>query len=126
MLIKLLKLDNLLLSLIILFISTSLTYSEEVFIEIDNPRFSEKGLSDKTYEIKAEKGLKSDNELTKEREIVGSQHLPIYNYLEDMYEVNAEDFVNDFDLMLRVFGVFYVLHAAYRVPSVAVDLHLFV
>ena len=63
MLIKLLNLDNLLLSLIILFISTSLTYSEEVFIEIDNPRFSEKGLSDKTYEIKAEKGLKSDNEL---------------------------------------------------------------
>ena len=34
-----------------------------MFIEIDNPRFSEKGLSDKTYEIKAEKGLKSDKEL---------------------------------------------------------------
>ena len=63
MLIKLLNLDNLLLSLIILFLLMSLTYSEEVFIEIDNPRFSEKGLSDKTYEIKAEKGLKSDNEL---------------------------------------------------------------
>ena len=63
MLIKLLNLNNLLLFLIILFILTSLTYSEEVFIEIDNPRFSEKGLSDRTYEIKAEKGLKSDNEL---------------------------------------------------------------
>ena len=63
MLVKLLNLDNLLLSLIILFVSTALTHSEEVFIEIDNPRFSEKGLSDKTYEIKAEKGLKSDNEL---------------------------------------------------------------
>ena len=63
MLIKLLNLDNLLSSLIILFITTSLSYSEEVFIEIDNPRFSEKGLSDKTYEIKAEKGLKSDKEL---------------------------------------------------------------
>ena len=61
--IKLLNLDNLLSSLIILFILTSITYSEEVFIEIDNPRFSEKGLSDRTYEIKAEKGLKSDNEL---------------------------------------------------------------
>ena len=61
--IKLLNLDNLLSSLIILFILTSITYSEEVFIEIDNPRFSEKGLSDKTYEIKAKKGLKSDNEL---------------------------------------------------------------
>ena len=63
MLIKLLNLDNLLSSLTILFILTSLTYSEEVVIEIDNPRFSEKGLSDRTYEIKAEKGLKSDNEL---------------------------------------------------------------
>ena len=63
MLIKLLNLDNLLFSLIFLFISTSLTHGEEAFIEIDNPRFSEKGLSDKTYEIKAEKGLKSDNEL---------------------------------------------------------------
>ena len=63
MLIKFLNLDNLFLSLIILFISTSFIYSDEVFIEIDNPRFSEKSLSDKTYEIKAEKGLKSDNEL---------------------------------------------------------------
>ena len=61
MLIKLLDLDILLLSLVLLFISTSLIYSEEVVIEIDNPRFSEKGLSDKTYEIKAKKGLKSNN-----------------------------------------------------------------
>ncbi len=63
MLIKFLDIDNLFLSLIILLISTSLIYSDEAFIEIDNPRFSEKSLSDKTYEIKAEKGLKSDNEL---------------------------------------------------------------
>ena len=63
MLIKFLNLDNLLFSLVIFFISTSLIYSEESFIEIDNPKFSEKGLSDKTYEIKAEKGLKSDNVL---------------------------------------------------------------
>ena len=63
MLIKFLNLDNLLFPLIILFISIALTYGEDAFIEIDNPRFSEKGLSDKTYEIKAEKGLKSDNEL---------------------------------------------------------------
>ena len=63
MLIKFLDLDNLILPVVILFISTSLIYSEDLFIEIDNPRFSEKGLSDKTYEIKAEKGLKSDNEL---------------------------------------------------------------
>jgi len=61
--IKLLNLDNLLSSLIILFISTSLIFSEELLIEIDNPKFSEKGLSDKTYEIKAEKGLRSDNDL---------------------------------------------------------------
>ena len=42
--------------------------------------------------------LKSDNELNKEREIVGSQHLPIYNYLEDIFEVKAEDFANDFEI----------------------------
>ena len=63
MLIKFLSLNSLLLFLVALFISTTLSSSEELFIEIDNPKFSEKGLSDKTYEIKAEKGLKSDNEL---------------------------------------------------------------
>ena len=63
MLIKFFNLNNLLLFLVALFISISLVYSEDLFIEIDNPRFSEKGLSDKTYEIKAKKGLKSDKEL---------------------------------------------------------------
>ncbi len=32
-------------------------------IEIDNPRFSEKGLDEKQYEIKAERGLKSGENL---------------------------------------------------------------
>ena len=45
------------------------TYSEEnsQLIEIDNPRFTEKGLDDKIYEIKAQKGLQSEDylELTK-------------------------------------------------------------
>ena len=63
MLIKFFSLNNLLLSLVVLFILITLIHSEDLFIEIDNPRFSEKSLSDKTYEIKAEKGLKSDNEL---------------------------------------------------------------
>ena len=63
MLIKFLSLNSLLLFLVALFISTTLSSGEELFIEIDNPKFSEKGLSDKTYEIKTEKGLKSDNEL---------------------------------------------------------------
>ena len=31
--------------------------------KFDNPKFSEKGLDDKTYEIKAKKGLKSDVQL---------------------------------------------------------------
>ena len=44
----------------ILFTSgVALTESNKLEIEIDNPKFSEKGLDDKTYEIKAEKGLKS-------------------------------------------------------------------
>ena len=63
MLIKYLDIDSILLSIVILFISTSFIFSDKLFIEIDNPRFSEKSLSDKTYEIKAEKGLQSDNEL---------------------------------------------------------------
>ncbi len=37
--------------------------SEELIIEIDNPKFSEKGLNDNIYEIKAKKGFKSNNEL---------------------------------------------------------------
>ena len=63
MLIKLLRINFLLLPALLLFILINLARSEELVIEIDNPKFSEKGLSDKTYEIKAEKGLKSDNEL---------------------------------------------------------------
>ncbi|MEC9209584.1 MAG: HDIG domain-containing metalloprotein [Bacteroidota bacterium] len=41
--------------------------------------------------------LKSDNELSKEREIIESQHLPIYNYSEPIFEINVENFVNDFE-----------------------------
>ena len=36
----------------------------DLIIEIDNPRFSEKGLDEKQYEIKAEKGLKSGENLS--------------------------------------------------------------
>ncbi len=46
-----------------LFFTTSISASEELVIEIDNPKFSEKGLNDKIYEIKAKKGLKLDDEL---------------------------------------------------------------
>ncbi|KRO70658.1 MAG: hypothetical protein ABR81_01965 [Cryomorphaceae bacterium BACL11 MAG-121128-bin16] len=41
--------------------------------------------------------LKSNNELSKEREIVASQHLPIYNYSETIFEIKVEDFTNDFE-----------------------------
>ena len=41
--------------------------------------------------------LKSNNELSKERKIVASQHLPIYNYSETIFEIKAEDFTNDFE-----------------------------
>lgn len=44
-------------------VSNFLVQSEELIIEIDNPKFSEKGLNDKVYEIKAQRGLKSENEL---------------------------------------------------------------
>ena len=50
---------------IIFLFHASSTYSEEnsQLVEIDNPRFTEKGLDDKIYEIKAEKGLQSNNHL---------------------------------------------------------------
>ena len=47
----------------IIFITTFFSKSENLIIEIDNPKFSEKGLNDKVYEIKAKRGLKSENEL---------------------------------------------------------------
>ena len=50
-------------NLIVPLIMAFLVQSEELVIEIDNPKFSEKGLDDKTYEIKAKKGLKSDIQL---------------------------------------------------------------
>ena len=63
MLIKLLRI----LFFIYLFINFNITFllSEDanLVIEIDNPKFSEKGLDDKTYEIKAKKGLKSELQL---------------------------------------------------------------
>ena len=60
---KLLKNNYLSFAILILLMTTGIIKSEEVVIEIDNPRFSEKGLNDKTYEIKAERGLKYNNEL---------------------------------------------------------------
>ena len=47
----------------IILITSLFSASEDLIIEIDNPKFSEKGLNDKVYEIKAKKGLKSENEL---------------------------------------------------------------
>tara|TARA_B100002019_G_scaffold243530_1_gene220206 strand:+ start:556 stop:1083 length:528 start_codon:yes stop_codon:yes gene_type:complete len=49
----------------LLFLSNSLVVANENIakIEIDNPKFSEIGLDDKIYEIKAKKGLKSEDEL---------------------------------------------------------------
>ncbi len=41
--------------------------------------------------------LKSESELSKEREIVKSIHLPIYNYSENVFEIKAEQFINDFE-----------------------------
>ena len=46
-----------------LFIFSISTSNEEIAVEIDNPKFSEKGLDDKIYEIKADKGIKFANDL---------------------------------------------------------------
>ena len=57
------SLDNLILLFIIFFNTTIFTHSDELVIEIDNPKFSEKGLDDRIYEIKAKKGHKYENDL---------------------------------------------------------------
>ena len=48
---------------LILIVMTNFTKSDDLVVEIDNPKFSEKGLNDKVYEIKAKKGFKSESEL---------------------------------------------------------------
>ena len=63
MLIKLAKVSYLILISLTLLTVCILAEDENLIVEIDNPRFSEKGLDDKVYEIKAEKGLKSNNDL---------------------------------------------------------------
>ena len=49
--------------LILILFQTRLLSSESLGIEIDNPRFSEKGLDNRLYEIKAEKGIQRDGNL---------------------------------------------------------------
>ncbi len=49
---------------IFVFINISNIFAgNESIIEIDQPRFSEKGLNKRSYEIKAEKGIKSDTQM---------------------------------------------------------------
>ena len=49
--------------LFFLSVSNATANDSETFIEIDQPRFSEKGLDQKSYEIKAQKGLRSSEKL---------------------------------------------------------------
>ena len=51
--------------LILFFLSNlnAIANNNETIIEIDQPRFSEKGLDQKSYEIKAQKGLRSSEKL---------------------------------------------------------------
>ena len=55
--------NSMILQILILFIINTFVNADELIIEIDNPKFSEKGLHDKAYEIKAQKGLKSEDKL---------------------------------------------------------------
>ena len=57
------KLKYSLLTIIFFLLPMQFTKSDDIIIEIDNPKFSEKGLNDSIYEIKAQKGFKSDNNL---------------------------------------------------------------
>ena len=41
--------------------------------------------------------LKSESDLDKEKEIVKSQHLSLYNFNKNIFDIKAEDFINDFE-----------------------------
>ena len=49
--------------LISILFQTNLFSNENIEIEIDKPKFSEKGLDNRLYEIKAEKGIQRENNL---------------------------------------------------------------
>ena len=72
----------------------------ETLIEIDNPRFTEKNLDDKIYEIKAEKGYKSNDNLQLnkvEGKFKGSDGIWIYleadqgNYSQKLNTITLEN-----------------------------------
>ena len=41
--------------------------------------------------------LKSESEINKEQEIIQSQHLPVFNYSKEIFDIKAEEFVNIFE-----------------------------
>ena len=41
--------------------------------------------------------LKSESDLDKEKEIVKSQHLSLYNFNKNIFDIKAEDFINNFE-----------------------------
>ena len=41
--------------------------------------------------------LKSESDLDREKEIVKSQHLSIYNFNKNIFDIKAEDFINEFE-----------------------------
>ena len=63
MLIKNIAKLSILFLLILIFSQSSLFSNENIEIEIDKPKFSEKGLDNRLYEIKAERGIQREGNL---------------------------------------------------------------
>ena len=63
MLIKNITKFSILFLLILVLFQSSLFSNENIEIEIDKPKFSEKGLDNRLYEIKAEKGIQKEGDL---------------------------------------------------------------
>ncbi len=63
MLIKNITRFSILFLLIIILFQSNLFSNENIEIEIDKPKFSEKGLDNRLYEIKAEKGIQKEGDL---------------------------------------------------------------
>ena len=87
--------------LISILFQTNLFSNENLEIEIDNPKFSEKGLDNRLYEIKAEKGIQREGNLelfSVEGKLRTDSGIWIYlnankgnfNKIENLIELNGE------------------------------------
>ena len=103
------------------FPSSYLIANEKLEIEIDSPRFSEKGLDNRLYEIKADRGIQRENDLTLfavEGKLRTDSGIWIYlnaiegnfNQLKNTIELNGEItfYTDESDKLYSDYALFYI------------------